>query len=64
MDLKEEEKQLIEQEEKLLEDTLHSLCVQLPQVQQSKITANQAARELTSQVVNEWNHEERQPLIS
>ena len=64
MELNEEDKQLIEEEEKILEDTLHSLCVQLPQVQQSKITANQAARELTSQVVNEWNHEERQSLIS
>ena len=64
MALTEEEKKLIEEEEKLLEDTLQSLCHQLPLVQASKITANTAARELTRQVVNEWNHEERQPLVS
>ena len=64
MALTEEDKRLIEEEEKLLEDTLQSLCQQLPLVQASKITANLAARELTRQVVNEWNHEERQPLVS
>ena len=64
MDLTEEEKNLIKEEEQLLEDTLQSLCKQLPLVQESKISANIAARELTKQVVNEWNHEERQPLVS
>jgi|FLOH01.1.fsa_nt_gi DNA helicase II / ATP-dependent DNA helicase PcrA len=64
MALTEEDKRLIEEEEKLLEDTLQSLCQQLPLVQASKISANLAARELTRQVVNEWNHEERQPLVS
>ncbi len=64
MALTEEDKRLIEEEEKLLEDALQSLCQQLPLVQESKISANVAARELTRQVVNEWNHEERQPLIS
>ena len=64
MDLTEEEEHLIKEEEQLLEDTLQSLCQQLPLVQESKISANIAARELTKQVVNEWNHEERQPLVS
>ena len=64
MSLTEEEKAYIEEEEKLLEKTLESLCKQLPIVQESKVNANQAARELTKQVVNEWNDEERQPLIS
>jgi len=64
MDLTEDDKRLIEEEEALLESTLQSLCQQLPIVQESKITANMAARELTSQIVNEWNHEERQPLVS
>ena len=64
MALTEEDKQLIKEEETLLENTLESLCQQLPIVQASKISANAAARELTKQVVNEWNHEERQPLVS
>ena len=64
MALTEEDKQLIKEEETLLENTLQSLCQQLPIVQASKISANAAARELTKQVVNEWNHEERQPLVS
>ena len=64
MSLTEEEKVYIQEEEKLLEKTLESLCQQLPIVQESKVNANQAARELTKQVVNEWNDEERQPLIS
>jgi DNA helicase II / ATP-dependent DNA helicase PcrA len=64
MALTEEDKQLIKDEETLLENTLQSLCQQLPIVQASKISANVAARELTKQVVNEWNHEERQPLVS
>ena len=62
--LTEEDKKIIEEEERLLESTLQSLCRQLPQVQAAKISANEAARELTRQVVNEWNHEERQPLVS
>ncbi len=64
MELSEEEKAYIKEEEELLETTLESLCQQLPQVQSATINANQAARELTKQVVNEWNDEERQPLIS
>jgi DNA helicase II / ATP-dependent DNA helicase PcrA len=64
MDLTEEEKAYIKEEETLLETALESLCQQLPQVQAATINANQAARELTKQVVNEWNDEERQPLIS
>ena len=64
MDLTEEDKAYIKGEEILLETTLESLCQQLPQVQAATINANQAARELTKQVVNEWNDEERQPLIS
>ena len=62
--LTEEDKQFIAEEERLLESTLQSLCQQLPQVQAAKVSANAAARELTRQVVNEWNHEERQPLVS
>ena len=62
--LTEEDKKFIAKEERLLESTLRSLCRQLPQVQAAKISANEAARELTRQVVNEWNHEERQPLVS
>ncbi|SVB98083.1 uncharacterized protein METZ01_LOCUS250937, partial [marine metagenome] len=62
--LTEEDKKIIGEEERLLESTLQSLCRQLPQVQAAKISANEAARELTRQVVNEWNHEERQPLVS
>lgn len=64
MSLTEEEKAYIKEEEKLLEVTLKSLCQQLPAVQEATVNANQAARELTRQVVNEWNDEERQPLIS
>jgi DNA helicase II / ATP-dependent DNA helicase PcrA len=64
MDLTEEDKRLIEEEEQLLEETLASLCRQLPKAQASKVSANLAARELTRQVVNEWNDEERQPLVS
>ena len=64
MSLTEEEKAYIKEEEQLLETTLESLCQQLPVAQNAKINANQVARELTKQVVNEWNDEERQPLIS
>lgn len=64
MELSEEDKKLIEEEEALFYSTVESLCGDLPQVQASKISANQAARELTQQMVNEWNHEERQPLVS
>ena len=64
MPLTEEEIAYIQEEEQLLETTLKSLCCQLPEVQEAKVSANLAARELTKQVVNEWNNEERQPLIS
>ncbi len=64
MELSKEDKKLIEEEETLFYRTIESLCEELPQVRASKISANQAARELTSQMVNEWNPEERQPLVS
>jgi len=64
MELSEEEKKLIAEEESLFAKTIESLCKELPQVQASKISANLAARELTQQLVSEWNHEERQPLVS
>ncbi len=64
MELSEDDKKLIEEEEALFSRTVESLCEELPQVRASKISANQAARELTSQMVNEWNPEERQPLVS
>jgi ATP-dependent DNA helicase UvrD/PcrA len=64
MELSEEEKKLIEEEESLFARTIESLCKELPLVQASKISANQMARELTQQMVGEWNHEERQPLVS
>jgi len=64
MQLSEEDKKLIEEEEALFSRTIESLCGELPQVRASKISANLAARELTRQLVNEWNHEERQPLVS
>ena len=64
MGLSEEEEKLIEEEESLYYRTIESLCQELPQVQASKISANLAARELTQQLVGEWNHEERQPLVS
>jgi DNA helicase II / ATP-dependent DNA helicase PcrA len=64
MELSEDEKKLIEEEETLFSRTIESLCKELPQVQASKISANILARELTQQMVGEWNHEERQPLVS
>ncbi|MCH8157781.1 MAG: UvrD-helicase domain-containing protein, partial [Nitrospinae bacterium] len=64
MPMTEEDRQLIEEEERLFQETLESLCGQLPQAQSNKIQANLTARELTRQVVNEWNFEERQPLVS
>jgi len=64
MRLTEQEKACIKEEEELFESTLESLCQQLPIAQKAKVNANAVARELTKQVVNEWNDEERQPLIS
>ncbi|KMP10923.1 hypothetical protein UR09_04855 [Candidatus Nitromaritima sp. SCGC AAA799-A02] len=64
MDLTEEERQLIEEEERLYQETIESLCEQLPEARAKKISANLSAREMTRQVVNEWNFEERQPLVS
>ncbi len=64
MELSEEEKKLVLEEEKLFEKTIRSLCEELPQAQAAKIAANQSARSLTSKVTNEWNPEERQPLVS
>ena len=64
MEISEKDRKLIEEEETLFSRTIESLCRELPQVRASKISANLAARELTSQMVNEWNPEERQPLVS
>lgn len=64
MSLTEEDQKLIEEEEKIFRETIETLVDQLPDVRSKKIFSNLAARELTSQVVNEWNFEERQPLIS
>lgn len=64
MGLSEQEKKLIEEEESRYYKTVESLCRELPRVQASKVSANLAARELTEQLVGEWNHEERQPLVS
>ena len=62
--LTEEDRQLIDEEERLYDKTIEVLTDQLPDVRSKKIFSNLAARELTSQVVNEWNFEERQPLVS
>ena len=64
MSLAEEDQQFIEEEERLYYETIESLAEQLPEVRSKKIFSNLAARELTSQVVNEWKFEERQPLVS
>ena len=64
MPLTKEDQKLIEEEEELYRQTIEILLDQLPEVRSKKIFSNLAARELTSQVVNEWNFEERQPLIS
>ena len=64
MSFSEKDQQLIEEEEKLYYETIELLAEQLPEARSKKIFSNIAARELTSQVVNEWNFEERQPLIS
>ncbi len=64
MSLTEKDQQLIEEEEQLYYETIEMLAEQLPEARSKKIFSNIAARELTSQVVNEWNFEERQPLIS
>ena len=64
MFLTEEDKQIIKEEEELFYETIKTLVEQLPETRSKKVFANQAARELTSKVVNEWNFEERQPLIS
>ena len=57
MSLTEKEIAYIKEEEQLLETTLKFLCCQLPKVQEAKVNANLAARELTKQVVNEWKDE-------
>lgn len=64
MSLTEAEKHLIAEEERLFHITKETLCRELPQVRAAKISANAAARDLTRQVTNEWNPEERQPLVS
>ncbi|SVC36365.1 uncharacterized protein METZ01_LOCUS289219, partial [marine metagenome] len=64
MSLAKEDQKLIVEEERLYYETIESLVEQLPGARSKKIFSNLAARELTSQIVNEWNFEERQPLIS
>ncbi len=64
MQLSEEEKKLVAEEEELFEKTVRALCEELPQAQAAKIAANLSARNLTEKVTNEWNPEERQPLVS
>jgi len=64
MSLSKEDRQLIEEEERLFYETIEMLTEQLPETRSKKIFSNKAARELTRQVVNEWNFEERQPLVS
>jgi DNA helicase II / ATP-dependent DNA helicase PcrA len=64
MSLTEDDQQLVNEEERLYNETIEILAEQLPDVRSKKIFSNLAARELTSQVVNEWNFEERQPLVS
>ena len=51
MELSEEDKKLIEEEEARFYRTIESLCEKLPQVRASKISANQAAREDRKSVV-------------
>lgn len=55
---------MIADEEARFEKTVASLVSELPHVQEAKISANQAAREITAWLVTEWNPEERQPLVS
>ncbi|QPJ65750.1 MAG: ATP-binding domain-containing protein [Candidatus Nitrohelix vancouverensis] len=64
MSLSETDKQLVEAEEALFQKTLQSLFEQLPKAQLAKIAAHNEARELTRQMVNEWNDEARQALVS
>ena len=64
MDLTPEDKALIEKEEALYQKTLESLYEQLPEAVSSKLSARSEAREMTSRMVNEWNDEARQALVS
>jgi DNA helicase II / ATP-dependent DNA helicase PcrA len=64
MNLTPEDKALIEQEEALFQKTLDSLYEQLPQALSAKLSARNEAREMTSRMVNEWNDEARQALVS
>ncbi|MEE2986666.1 MAG: UvrD-helicase domain-containing protein [Nitrospinota bacterium] len=64
MSLSNEDRKLIEEEECLFQKIMASLFDQLPKVQTSKVLANQEARELTQRMTNEWNHEERQSIVS
>ena len=57
MSLTEEDQKLIDEEEQLYYETIETLAEQLPDVRSKKIFSNLAARELTSQVVNECNFE-------
>jgi len=64
MNLTPEDKALIEQEEILFQKPLDSLYEQLPHALSAKLSARNEAREMTSRMVNEWNDEARQALVS
>lgn len=62
--MNEEDLKFIETEERLFQATVESLSEQLPKVRASKISANLEAREMTRQLTNVRNEEERQALAS
>ncbi|MFQ5444455.1 MAG: UvrD-helicase domain-containing protein, partial [Nitrospinales bacterium] len=62
--MNEEDLKFIETEERLYQKTVDSLAEQLPRVRASKISANLEAREMTRQLTNVRNEEERQALAS
>ena len=64
MSLAEEDQQLIDEEERLYYETIEISGRAITGRAFKKNFSNLAARELTSQVVNEWKFEERQPLVS
>jgi DNA helicase-2/ATP-dependent DNA helicase PcrA len=64
MKLNSEEILIIQEEERLFQKTIKSLCEELPHAQKAKVEANIAARDMTRQMTSEWNFEERQPLVS
>ena len=64
MKLSSEEILFIQEEERLFQNTIDSLCEELPHAQKAKVEANIAARDMSRQMASEWNFEERQPLVS